>query len=110
MDIDLELPSPVIGHLETALATMPLEAGFTATVPVFNPSMQNVQRMQLAVDGVESVETPAGTFETYLLTANSEDGTSGKMWVTQSAPHVTVKTDAGMPMGGRMVAVLKSME
>ena len=110
MDIDLEIASPVIGHLETALATMPLEPEFTATVPVFVPAMQNVQRMQLAVDGAESLETPAGTFETYRVTFNAEDGSSGKMWLTQSTPHVSVKSDYGMPMGGRMVAVLKSME
>ena len=110
MDIDVEVASPVVGHLETALAAMPLEPGFTATVPVFAPAMQNVQRMQLAVEGVESLETPAGTFETYRMTFNAQDGSSGKMWLTQSKPHVSVKSDYGMPMGGRMVAVLKSME
>ena len=110
MDIDLELASPVVGHLETALATMPLEPGFSATVPVFVPAMQNVQLMQFVVESVASLETPAGTFETYQLTFDAEDGSSGKMWLTQSTPHVSVKSDYGMPMGGRMVTVLKSME
>lgn len=55
----------VVGHLETALATMPLAEGFQTQVRTFQPGMGNTQLLNLSVVGKETVETPAGSFDTY---------------------------------------------
>jgi len=113
MEIDVGLEAPVVGHIDTALGAMPLAPGFETTVSVFVPGMQTAQWRQIAVDGVESIQTPAGTFETYRLTVTGEDGSAGNTWLTRSSPHVYVKSDMKMPPmagGGRAMVVLKSME
>ena len=77
--------------------------------------MQQLQQINIEVVATESVETPAGTFDVYRLDVVSADGTgiSGKSWVTQAEPHLTVKSEATLPPmagGGTMLTELVSVE
>ena len=115
MDVDMSIEGPVLGHMEAALAVMPLEPGFKTRVQVFEPNMQQLQPINLEVVAAESVETTAGTFDVYRLDIASPDGTgiSGKTWVTQAKPHLAVKSEATLPPmsgGGTMVTELTSMK
>ena len=110
--IKVNVEGPVIGHLETALAVMPLSEGFETTVQAFQPTMAIAQALHVAVAAAESVETPAGTFDAYRIELSGDDGTAGSVWVTRSEPHRTVKMELTQPaMGGaRVVSVLNAVE
>ena len=115
VDVDIPIEESVLGHLETALAVMPLEPGLKTRVQAFEPNMQQVQQINIEVVAAESVETPAGTFDVYQLEVASADGTgiSGKSWVTRAKPHLAVKSEATLPPmagGGTMVTELISVE
>ncbi|MCY4058141.1 MAG: hypothetical protein OXG44_09080, partial [Gammaproteobacteria bacterium] len=115
MDIDVPVEGAILGHLETALAVMPLEPGFKTRVRLLDPNTLQLQQLDIAAVSAESVETPAGTFDVYRLDLASPDGTgiSGKSWVTQSKPHLAVKSEATLPPmagGGTMVTELTSVE
>ena len=115
MDVDISTEGSVLGHLETALAVMPLEPGFKTRVQAFEPNMQQVQQINIEVVAAESVETSAGTFDVYRLDVASADGTgiSGKSWVTRAKPHLAVKSEATLPPmagGGTMVTELISAD
>lgn len=115
MDVDMSIEGAVLGHMETALAVMPLEPGFKTRVQAFEPGMQQLQQINIEVVATESVETPAGTFDVYQLDVVSADGNgiTGKTWVTQAKPHLAVKSEATLPPmagGGTMVTELTSME
>ena len=115
MDIDVPVEVTVTGHMETALAAMPLEPGFKTRLNMFEPGLQRVSPITVEVVAAETVETPAGRFEAYRLEITSADGTgtSGTGWVTQATPHRTVKSDATLPPmagGGRMVTELTAVE
>lgn len=63
-----------------------------------------LQQMTASVTGEETVEVPAGTFETYRLELGGDQPMT--VWVTKSAPHIVVKRElAGQPVS----IVLKSM-
>ena len=110
--VNVALEGPVVGHLETALAAMPLADGFKTQVRAFQPATASVQLLNVAVAATESVETPAGTFDAYRVDLSGDDGASGSTWVTKAAPHRVVKGDSTQPaMGGaRLVAVLTAVE
>ena len=115
MDVDMAIEGTVLGHMETALAAMPLEPGLKTRVRAFDPNMQQLQQINIEVVAAESVETPAGTFDVYRLDVVSADGNgiTGKTWVTQAKPHLAVKSEATLPPmagGGTMVTELTSME
>jgi hypothetical protein len=62
--------------------------------------------VDVAVAGQETVEVPAGEFETYRL-AVSGPRASMTVWVTRTDPHIVVKREmAGQPVQ----IVLKSMQ
>ena len=110
--IDVKINAPVIGHLETALAAMPLAESFETQVRAFQPATAAVQTLHIAVAGAEPVETGAGNFDAYRIELTGNDGTGGSVWVTQTSPHRTVKMELTQPaMGGaRVVSVLASAE
>ncbi|MCY3838985.1 MAG: S9 family peptidase, partial [Gammaproteobacteria bacterium] len=115
LDVDIPIEGSVLGHLETALAVMPLEPGLKTRVQAFEPNIQQVQQINIEVVAAGSVETPAGTFDVYELDIASADGTgiSGKSWVTQTKPHLAVKSEASLPPmagGGTMVTEMISVE
>ena len=106
--ISIAIGEPVVGHLETTLATMPLTLGFETQLRAFQPAMGAVQLVQLAVATTESVETGAGRFDAYRVDLSGDDGSSMRVWVTRAQPHRTVRTELSQPaMGGaRIVSVL----
>ena len=115
MDVDMSFEGAVLGHMESALAVMPLEPGFKTRVQAFEPGMQQLQQINIEVVAAESVETPAGAFDAYRLDVLSADGNgiSGKSWVTRAKPHLAVKSEATLPPmagGGTMVTELISAE
>ena len=115
MALDVSIEGPILGHMETALAVMPLEPGFETRVEMFDPNTRQLQRTDIEVVAAESVKTPAGTFDVYRLDVAGTDGNgiSGKSWVTRTKPHLAVKSEATLPPMagvGNMVMELTGME
>lgn len=119
MPISVELDAPVVGDgagLELWLAGLPLEAGYTTTLRTFSPAEQKVRPFKLTVEGSEQVETPAGSFDTFtvqLTPLDDSEGGTATLHVTQTAPHVVVKSTTKLPaqMGsGTSTVTLTSMD
>ena len=108
--IDVPLSTPAIGHMESALAVLPLAPGFTVELTTFEPTMQMERRWRVVVAEGETTATPAGTFETYRLEINDpvSTGAPGLYWVTRSPPHHTVQSRTTLPdtFGGGEVNVM----
>ena len=114
-DIDVAIAGAVVGHLETAVAVMPLEPGFKTRAEVFEPGTQQLRRINIEVVAPDSVETAAGTFDVFRLDVVSADGDGvyGKIWATRAKPHLAVKSEATLPAmagGGTMVTELIGVE
>jgi dipeptidyl aminopeptidase/acylaminoacyl peptidase len=115
--ISANLDGPTLAggvHDLVALGTMPLEAGFSTTLQVFSPRQQTVRPARFEVTGTETVETEAGSFDTYVVDLNVGDGDlTGTVHLRQEAPHyvVKVKTEQSTARGSRTVTqTLTSME
>lgn len=104
-DVDVELPegTALEGQLDIALAVTDYETVAEFTLRVLT-SGGEVQPMTAAVAGEETIEVPAGEFETYRLELQGQQPMT--VWVTQSEPHLVVRRQlAGQPVE----IVLKSM-
>jgi len=118
MAIDKELDAPVVGDggaFDLYVAGLPLAEGYEATLRVFNPQQQEVRPVKLQVTGTQTVETPAGTFEVYVVRLEMLDGGpgSGTMHVLREAPHFSVLTEQQLPAqmgGGTAVTRLVALE
>ena len=113
--IDVPLSTPAVGHMESALAVLPLTPGFTAELTTFEPTMQMERRWRVVVAEAESTVTQAGTIETYRLELNDPESTGppGLYWVTRSPPHHTVRSKTTLPDtfgGGEVNVVLNEVE
>ncbi len=108
MSVDSTFAEPIAGDgaaFELMLAGLDLAPGFEQSFLTYNPQMQGTRAIKVAVAGEESVTTPAGTFETYVITFTPmDDNPAGKakIFVTKAAPHITVRaeSDLGPQMGG----------
>lgn len=105
--IHQELEAPVVGDggaFDLYLAGLPLAEGFEATLRVFDAQQQEVQPVRLQVIGTHSLETPAGTFEAYIVRLERLDGGpgSGTLHVLRQAPHFIVLAEQQLSaqMGG----------
>ena len=106
--IDQELAAPVFGSdsaLNLVVTALPLSEGYATTLRTFEIGMQQRTRLlSLSVVGSESVEVPAGSFETWKLALEPLDGEGGAqtLWVTRDEPRLVVKTEGKLPpqMGG----------
>lgn len=96
--IDLEVPAGVVDDnaLQPLLPALAWSPGSAWAVRVFSGGRAEVVDVVLSVTGVETVEVPAGTFETYRVEAQREEAPA-VFWITTSKPHVVVK-------GGSLVA------
>jgi hypothetical protein len=97
-DVDLEVgPGTALeGQLEIALAVTDYEAVEALTLDVLSTA-GSIQSMAVAVTGTETVEVPAGTFETYRLEVSGSQPMT--LWVTRSDPHIVVKREiVGQPV------------
>jgi dipeptidyl aminopeptidase/acylaminoacyl peptidase len=117
--IDKSLDAPVVGEsgaLDVYLSALPLEEGYTTTLRTFSLQQQQVRPMRVAVTGTETVEVPAGTFETYVVEVTPLDGNeagTSTMYLTVDAPHMVAKSTSKLPaqMGGGMATTtLTAME
>ena len=108
--IDVPLSAPAVGHVESALAVLPLTPGLTVELTTFEPTMQMERRWRVVVTEPQSIATPAGTFETYRVEINDPEsrGPPGLYWVTRAAPHHTVQSRTTLPdtFGGGGVNVM----
>jgi hypothetical protein len=101
-------------HDVIALGAMPLEPGFEATLQVFSPQDQATKRAEFETVGTETVETPAGSFETYVVDLDVGDGyVTGTVHLRKEAPryYVKWKTKVQAGRGTRtLTQTLSSME
>jgi hypothetical protein len=79
------------------LAALPLAEGWTATLPVLNPQLRGAARLTLAVHGAEKVTVPAGTFDAWVVQAESGPA-SATYYVAKGGP--VVKVVAALPQLG----------
>lgn len=115
--ISKQLNAPTLAggvHDVIALGAMPLEPGFEAALPVFSPQDQATKQAEFEVVGTESVTTPAGSFETYVVDLTVGDGyVTGTVHLRKNAPHYYVKweTEVSAGRGTRTITqTLSSME
>lgn len=100
-------------HDVIALGAMPLKPGFSTTLRVFSPQDQATKRAEFEVTGTKTVETPAGSFDTYVVDLNVGDGyVTGTVHLRKEPPHYHVKwkTEVATARGTRTVTqTLSSM-
>ncbi|MFB6249575.1 MAG: hypothetical protein ABEL97_13495 [Salinibacter sp.] len=112
-DVQQNFDRPVLAstaNMEVALAALPLEPGYTARLPVYQLQQQAVATTTVHVTGTDTVETPADTFETYVLkTTSNGPGPSGTIHVRRAAPHHVVQADLKITTGGRSVTATKTL-
>lgn len=84
--------------LVALLPTLPWALNTRWTIPVFGSGDKKVRTVRLTVANIESVTTPAGTFEAYR--ADLEGGSQGvSFYVTTQAPHRLVRVSlVGSPV------------
>ena len=108
--IDVPLSAPAVGHMESAMAVLPLAPGFTVELTTFEPTMQMERRWRVVVTQAESTATQAGTIDTYRLEVNdpAATGAPGLYWVNRSPPHHMVQSQTTLPdtFGGGEVNVM----
>ena len=81
-------------HDLLALGTMPLEPGLSTSLPVFSARQQTVHTARFEVAGRETVETPAGAFEAYVVDVTvGDDKVSGTVHLRADGPHHVVKSE-----------------
>lgn len=90
---------------------MPLEPGFSTSLQVFSPQQQTVRTARFEVTGTETMETPAGTFETYVVDVTvGDDAITGTVHLHTEVPHHVVKTelDQSTAQGTRTITQILS--
>jgi dipeptidyl aminopeptidase/acylaminoacyl peptidase len=90
--------------LEVALSTIVLKPGKVSTIHIFEILEGRVRPYHLEAKGAETIETPAGVFETTRVELEPADGSPGgqTIWVEAATPNRVVKSTAEIParMGG----------
>ncbi|MEL6444549.1 MAG: S9 family peptidase [Bacteroidota bacterium] len=115
MPMSMALDAPVVADglaMEAALGTLPLEVGYTAQYSAFAPATQQVQDHIVTVTGMETVEVPAGTFETFVVEIDKVDATDDMTLYIDAETRVGVKSTSTLPAqmgGGTVVSELTSM-
>ena len=89
------LPAPVLASLNVAVLALPLAEGFETLARTFEWT-QGTVGWKVAVVGVEAVQTPAGTFDSYkvALTCFDNDAFSATVWVSKDAPYRIVRRES----------------
>lgn len=96
--------------LEVALATLAGEDE-GGTIRVFEVLEGKIKDRVVSIEGEETIETPAGSFEAIKITVATADGSPGgqTVWVEKDEPHKIVKVVSQLPPqmgGGTSTAVL----
>lgn len=99
------------GAFELLMAGLPLEVGYDETFNVFSPQVQGVREMRVHVTGEDTVTTPAGAFEVFVIDFAPTDGSgmgASTVMVTKAAPHIGVRSETGLgPQMGNGTAVVE---
>lgn len=109
--VDLAVPAGTYmpGAEQWLLAAIDPMVGQTLTIPVFDFATGTAQRVVFRVDGTGEVEVPAGSFQTYHLSA--EGGVPLRIWIRREAPHLMVRQDVANGAGrGGATIVLTSVQ
>ena len=89
--------------LDLALATL-VEGNEGGTLKVFEVLEGKIKDRQVTIEGEETVETPAGSFDAVKISMQPTDGSPGgqTLWVEKGGAHRIVKITAQLPpqMGG----------
>ena len=95
-DIDMELADGTVldGMVDVALAVNDFAATREFTLRVLGGTGQ-MQSATVTLDGTETIEVPAGSFETYRLDISGDQPMT--VWVTREAPHIVVKREMVQP-------------
>lgn len=95
-EVDMAAPPGLIlsGMEAWAIAAIDLASTTSFSLPVLGPNGA-VQPMQVEVTGEEALDTPAGSFDCYVLSYSG--GQSGTMYVRKDAPHVMIRNELDAP-------------
>ncbi len=114
-DINADMAGPVFcggSAMPFVVSHLPLKAGYTTLLPIFDPSAQMGRDMSLTVSGEETLTLESGSYETYKVDLKLAEGAAGgdiSMWVSKGDNPVVVKMMQAIPqMNGLMVTELKS--
>ena len=91
---------------KNVLACLPLEVGYTVNFRNFNAQKKEIKVMKMEVVGIESINVPAGTFETFKIELSPANGDPGSVtiWVTTDSDRKAVKTSSVVAeMGGAVM-------
>lgn len=108
--IEVDLDTPIMGDVLTAMATLPIAPGYTTVLNTFEPSLVSVRRWKIRAGEVEVIETPLGPVRTYPIELDDADrpGGSALYWVAEDSPHHLVRSESNLPdsFGGGLETVM----
>ncbi len=99
--ISATLQAPIVGHVETAISALPLADGYATTLHSFETPTQNQRTWAVRVARTAEITTEAGTFDTFVVLVSDPGGGDqpASFWVTQAAPHRTIRSVSTLPSG-----------
>mgnify|MGYP006282931471 CR=1 FL=1 len=106
VQVDTSLAEGVIDQnmAPAALLSSPLGADYRLKLPVFSPG-SGVSQLEASVAGSETVQVPAGSFETWKISLR-QGGNQLNLFVTREPPHMLVKQDfVGRPVSLELQSV-----
>lgn len=76
------------------LRALPLENGYATKINGYLPISGSLERMEIIVNRSETVEVPAGSFQTWKVLMNTRSNRS-TAWLSAEAPYLLVKYEDG---------------
>ena len=98
--ITLDLASPLVGDgpgAANVIATLPLDVGYRATLQTFTLQSLGLTTATIAVTGSERVTVPAGSFDAFTVSVESDLAT-GTLWISKETRRA-VKSVLTAPAG-----------
>ena len=110
--MDIKLDQPVFadgGALYETLARLPLNVGYSAVYRTFDVQQQKVKAFELTVVDMETIEVPAGSFDTYKTEIKALDDNPGDtmLWfsATSDFKGLVKSTGSSAEMGGAKITM-----
>lgn len=95
---DTTVTAPLRLSVFGLISSLPLAPGYSVDLPWFSSMSNRTENITLKVEGEETVETPAGTFDTYKVAIRG-GSPENFVYVTKSLPRKTIRIDVvGRPM------------
>lgn len=101
--IDLKLDAPAYGGeaaLEAVLTALPLASGYRTRLRAMEIDVEQlVRRFAVVVEERETIEVPAGEFDTWRLRLDALDGLGGSqvLWIGVDAPRPLIRAQGFIP-------------